>query len=80
MKQFIPKTHEDVTSLDINNTIIIDDGKQYRIFEDRYKLKDNYKLSVKEITNDEFPKIHHYYIMDFLLLCKDGIIKVLVKE
>jgi hypothetical protein len=48
------------------------------IVEDRYKVKDNYKITLQSV--EQFPKIRgreHYYISDLNLMIKSGSIKVL---
>jgi hypothetical protein len=45
------------------------------VSQERYKLEENYKITLKSLRED-IPYIRHLYITDFLGLVKDSIIRV----
>lgn len=44
------------------------------IVEDRYKVKDNYKISITPVGYSSY--IDHYYFSDFVSLINKGLIKI----
>jgi len=45
------------------------------IVEDRYKIKDNYKISITPVEFSSY--IEHYYFSDFVSLINKGIIELI---